>query len=81
MEDSFNVFRVRSELGAETQKTVESIETIERQTRNLYHAEPAEDAANIPPNRNLNQKAGYLYMRRLGLLYRNFSTKNSVIYL
>ncbi len=59
---------MRSELGAETQKTVESIEAIERQTRNLYHAEPADDGANIPPNRNLNQKAGYLYMRRLDSL-------------
>ena len=58
------IFRVKSELAEETQKTVEKIETIERQSRPLYHAEPSQEAPHIPPNPELNQKAGYLFMRR-----------------
>lgn len=56
--------RVRTEMGEETQKTVEKIETIEKQSKPLYYAEPSQEAPRIPPNPELSQKAGYLYMRR-----------------
>ena len=56
--------RVKREMAEETNKTVEKIETIERQSRPLYHAEPSQEAQHIPPNPELNQKAGYLFMRR-----------------
>ena len=51
-------------MAEETQKTVERIDTIERQSRPLYHAEPSQEAQHIPPNPELSQKAGYLFMRR-----------------
>lgn len=56
--------RVHSELAQETQKTVELIDNIEKQSAHLYHAEPPIDMPFIPPNTSLAQKAGYLMMRR-----------------
>ncbi|XP_076447470.1 DCC-interacting protein 13-alpha-like isoform X2 [Babylonia areolata] len=54
---------VHSELAQETQKTVELIDNIEKQSAHLYHAEPPVDMPFIPPNTNLAQKAGYLMHR------------------
>ena len=56
--------RVHSELAQETQKTVELIDNIEKQSAHLYHAEPPIDMPFIPPNTGLAQKAGYLMIRR-----------------
>lgn len=55
--------RVHSDLAKETQKTVELIENIEKQSQHMYHAEPLADMPFIPPNTNLTQKAGYLFCR------------------
>lgn len=54
---------VHAELAQETQKTVELIDTIEKQSAHLYHAEPPIDMPFIPPNTGLAQKAGYLMHR------------------
>ncbi|XP_059171773.1 DCC-interacting protein 13-alpha-like isoform X3 [Physella acuta] len=54
---------VHSDLAKETQKTVELIENIEKQSQHMYHAEPPADMPFIPPNTNLTQKAGYLFCR------------------
>ncbi|KAK7464555.1 hypothetical protein BaRGS_00037890, partial [Batillaria attramentaria] len=60
---------VHAELAQETQKTVELIDTIEKQSAHLYHAEPPIDMPFIPPNTGLVQKAGYLmYRSRQALL-------------
>ena len=56
--------RVRQELNEETRKTVEVIESIERQSLHKYYAEPHPDMPFIPPNPTLTQKAGYLFLRR-----------------
>ncbi|ESP00319.1 hypothetical protein LOTGIDRAFT_200897, partial [Lottia gigantea] len=58
-----SVQSVHAELSAETQKTVELIESIEKQSAHLYHPEPPIDMPYIPPNTALSQKAGYLYQR------------------
>ncbi|GBM02148.1 DCC-interacting protein 13-alpha [Araneus ventricosus] len=52
---------VQTELGLETQKTVELIDTIEQQSQHLYYAEPPVDMPYIPPNTRLSQKSGYLF--------------------
>lgn len=57
-------FRVQQDLQTETKKTVEHIDTLEKQSAHMYHAEPMVDMPYIPPNTSLTQKAGYLYLRR-----------------
>ncbi|XP_025106871.1 DCC-interacting protein 13-alpha-like isoform X4 [Pomacea canaliculata] len=54
---------VHAELGQETKRTVDLIDTIEKQSAHLYHAEPPIDMPFIPPNTGLAQKAGYLMHR------------------
>ncbi|XP_054722833.1 DCC-interacting protein 13-alpha-like [Uloborus diversus] len=54
---------VQAELGQETQKTVELIDTIEQQSQHLYYAEPPVDMPYIPPNMGLSQKSGYLFLK------------------
>ncbi|XP_035221443.1 DCC-interacting protein 13-alpha-like isoform X2 [Stegodyphus dumicola] len=54
---------VQAELGQETQKTVELIDTIEQQSQHLYYAEPPVDMPYIPPNTGLSQKSGYLFQK------------------
>ncbi|XP_067684007.1 DCC-interacting protein 13-alpha-like isoform X1 [Haliotis asinina] len=58
-----SVQSVHQELSTETQKTVELIDTIEKQSAHLYNAEPPIDMPFIPPNTALTQKAGYLFQR------------------
>ena len=48
----------------ENQKTVDLIDSLERQSAHQYHAEPPLDMPYIPPNTTLAQKAGYLFIRR-----------------
>lgn len=57
------IFRVQAELNQETQKTVELIDTIEKQSQHLYYAEPPVDMPYIPPNTGLSQKNGYLFLK------------------
>ena len=59
-----SVCSVHQELAKETQKTVELIDNIEKQSAHLYYAEPPIDMPFIPPNTSLIQKAGYLYQKR-----------------
>ncbi len=59
-----NDCRVHTEMNQDTQKTVEMIESIERQSLHKYYAEPQQDMPFIPPNPTLTQKAGYLFLRR-----------------
>ncbi|XP_042905832.1 DCC-interacting protein 13-alpha isoform X1 [Parasteatoda tepidariorum] len=54
---------VQTEMGLETQKTVELIDTIEQQSKHLYYAEPPSDMPYIPPNTGLSQKNGYLFLK------------------
>ncbi|XP_062578797.1 DCC-interacting protein 13-alpha-like isoform X1 [Saccostrea cucullata] len=61
---STSVQGVQQEMKTETKKTVELIDTLEQQSAHLYHAEPMVDMPYIPPNTNLTQKAGYLFVRR-----------------
>lgn len=58
------VFSVQQELGQDTQKTIELIDTLENQSHHLYQPEPMVEMPYIPPNVNLVSKAGYLFMRR-----------------
>ncbi|XP_005113492.2 DCC-interacting protein 13-alpha, partial [Aplysia californica] len=58
-----SVQSVHSDLAKETQRTVELIDSIEKQSQHMYHAEPPVDMPFIPPNTNLTQKAGYLFCR------------------
>ncbi|KAK6175490.1 hypothetical protein SNE40_013948 [Patella caerulea] len=58
-----SVLSVHQELSVETQKTVELIDSIEKQSVHLYHPEPPIDMPYIPPNTSLAQKSGYLYQR------------------
>ncbi|XP_023217248.1 DCC-interacting protein 13-alpha-like isoform X1 [Centruroides sculpturatus] len=60
---STSVQGVQAELGQETQKTVELIESIEKQSQHLYYAELPVDLPYIPPNTGLSQKSGYLFQR------------------
>jgi DCC-interacting protein 13 alpha len=55
---------VHSELREESQRKVEQIETIERQSVHKYYVEVPVDMPFIPPNTSLSQKAGYLFVRR-----------------
>ncbi|XP_048744313.1 DCC-interacting protein 13-alpha-like isoform X2 [Ostrea edulis] len=61
---STSVQGVQQDLQTETKKTVEHIDTLEKQSAHMYHAEPMVDMPYIPPNTSLTQKAGYLYLRR-----------------
>ena len=56
--------RVHQELGVETQKTVDVVENIEKASAHKYHAERTGDMPYLPPNTELAQKAGYLFIRR-----------------
>ncbi|KAH9490583.1 DCC-interacting protein 13-alpha [Bulinus truncatus] len=58
-----SVQEVHSELAKETQKTVEIIDTIEKQSQHKYFAEPPPDMPFIPPNTNLSCVTGYLFCR------------------
>ncbi|XP_055881245.1 DCC-interacting protein 13-alpha-like isoform X3 [Biomphalaria glabrata] len=58
-----SVQEVHTELAKETQKTVEIIETIEKQSQHKYFAEPPPDMPFIPPNTNLSNITGYLFCR------------------
>ncbi|XP_041348369.1 DCC-interacting protein 13-alpha-like isoform X3 [Gigantopelta aegis] len=58
-----SVQSVHQEMAKETQKTVELIDNIEKQSAHLYYAEPPIDMPFIPPNTALIQKAGYLYQK------------------
>lgn len=60
---SASVQGVNSELNSETQKTAELIDTIEKQSQHLYHAEPTPSMPYIPANTSLTQKSGYLFYR------------------
>ena len=57
-------FSVHTEMGQETQKTVEMIDSIESQSKHLYYADLPGDLPYIPPNPSLCQKSGYLFLRR-----------------
>lgn len=59
---------VQLELRADTQKTVELIDTLEQQSQHKYHAEPPINMPYIPPNINLAQKSGYLLHRSKQLI-------------
>lgn len=65
---STSVQGVQQEMKTETKKTVELIDTLEQQSAHLYHAEPMVDMPYIPPNTNLTQKAGYLFVRSKQLI-------------
>lgn len=54
---------VQAELGQETQKTVELIDSLEQQSQHLYYAEPPLDMPYIPPNMGLSQKSAYLFIK------------------
>uniref|UniRef100_T1IIA9 PH domain-containing protein n=1 Tax=Strigamia maritima TaxID=126957 RepID=T1IIA9_STRMM len=60
---SASVHGVHTELGLETKKTVNLIDTIENQSQHLYHGEPTLDAPLIPAHLNMTKKCGYLQMR------------------
>lgn len=77
--DFYSVGRVHTELAEDTKKTVELIETIERQSVHLYHAEPPIDMPFIPPNISMVQKAGYLMHRRLVLFFMLLPLSPSII--
>ncbi|XP_056000626.1 DCC-interacting protein 13-alpha-like isoform X9 [Ostrea edulis] len=65
---STSVQGVQQDLQTETKKTVEHIDTLEKQSAHMYHAEPMVDMPYIPPNTSLTQKAGYLYLRSKQLI-------------
>jgi len=54
---------VHSELRLESERRIEQIENIEKQSIHKYFAEVPSDMACPPPNTELSQKAGYLFMR------------------
>jgi len=54
---------VHSELRMESQRRIEQIENIEKQSIHKYFAEVPSDMPCPPPNTELSQKAGYLFMR------------------
>jgi len=56
-------YSVHSELRLESQRRVEQIENIEKQSIHKYFAEVPSDMPCSPPNTELSQKAGYLFMR------------------
>lgn len=60
---SSGVHGVQTELGQETQQTVDLIDSIEQQSQHLYYAEPLSDMPFIPPNTGLTQKSGYLFLK------------------
>ncbi|XP_064604580.1 DCC-interacting protein 13-alpha-like isoform X1 [Liolophura sinensis] len=60
---SASVQGVQQEMNEDTQKAVELMDSVEHQSLHLYHAEPMQDMPFIPPNTNLVQKSGYLYLR------------------
>lgn len=60
---SSGVHGVQTELGQETQQTVDLIDSIEQQSQHLYYAEPLGDMPFIPPNTGLTQKSGYLFLK------------------
>ncbi|XP_029649563.1 DCC-interacting protein 13-alpha [Octopus sinensis] len=62
---------VQQELGQDTQKTIELIDTLEKQSHHLYQPEPMVEMPYIPPNVNLVSKAGYLFMRSKHSLLAN----------
>jgi len=57
------VFSVHSELRLESQRRIEQIENIEKQSIHKYFAEVPSEMPCPPPNTELAQKAGYLFMR------------------
>lgn len=57
------IVSVNSELNAETQSTLELMETVEKQSQHLYHGEPTENMPYIPANTTMTQKSGYLFIR------------------
>lgn len=69
---------MQAELQVETKKTVEVIDNLEKQSLHMYHAEPPINMPYIPPNINLAQKSGYLFLRRLVYLLNLDSSGSSV---
>ncbi|KAL3853218.1 hypothetical protein ACJMK2_016775 [Sinanodonta woodiana] len=65
---SASIQQVQTELKEETKKTVELIDSLEQQSAHMYYADPPIDMPYIPPNINLSQKAGYLYIRKQQLI-------------
>lgn len=60
----FCICSVQTELQQDTKKTVDLIDTLEQQSVQRYHAEPNPEMPYIPPNTQLSQKGGYLFIRR-----------------
>jgi len=56
-------YSVHSELRLDSQRRIEQIETIEKQSIHKYFAEVPSEMPCPPPNTELSQKAGYLFMR------------------
>ncbi|XP_060583550.1 DCC-interacting protein 13-alpha-like [Ruditapes philippinarum] len=65
---STSIQGVQSELQVETKKTVDLIDSLEQQSLHMYHAEPPINMPYIPPNINLAQKSGYLFLRSKQLI-------------
>lgn len=63
-----SVQSVQRELQQETKKTVDLIDTLEQQSVQYYHAEPNPEMPYIPPNTQLSQKGGYLFVRSKQLI-------------
>ncbi|XP_063443526.1 DCC-interacting protein 13-alpha-like isoform X5 [Mytilus trossulus] len=59
---------VQKELQQDTKKTVDLIDTLEQQSVQHYHAEPNPEMPYIPPNTQLAQKGGYLFIRSKQLI-------------
>ncbi|XP_052084449.1 DCC-interacting protein 13-alpha-like isoform X2 [Mytilus californianus] len=59
---------VQKELQQDTKKTVDLIDTLEQQSVQQYHAEPNPEMPYIPPNTQLAQKGGYLFIRSKQLI-------------
>ncbi|XP_074646175.1 DCC-interacting protein 13-alpha-like isoform X3 [Tubulanus polymorphus] len=66
---SASVQGVHQEMNQEIERSVEFMNTLEHQCNHLYYAEPVGDMPYIPPNLNLTQKAGYLFMRSKTALF------------
>lgn len=56
-------YSVHSELRLDSQRRIEQIENIEKQSIHKYFAEVPSEMPCPPPNTELSQKAGYLFMR------------------
>ncbi|KAL4227086.1 DCC-interacting protein 13-alpha [Mactra antiquata] len=65
---SASIQGVQAELQIETKKTVDVIDNLEKQSIHMYHAEPPINMPYIPPNINLAQKSGYLFLRSKQLI-------------